>query len=139
LRRAATKPLSIPPTEAPRAPSSRNRKPPNNRQRGKRGEREAAAAVREHWNATSCIRAAQANGRYSADLLNCDPHGRLHVEVKLRRKIAASLFLDQAIRDCTDAVPVVLMRQDGGEWLVMFRCCDTSRFLNALRQQIPTP
>lgn len=116
-----------------KSPSKR----PNNRQRGKRGEREARDAVRTHWHSTSCIRAGQANGAYSADLLYCDPNESLHVEVKLRRKLAVSQFLSQAIRDCKEAVPVVLMREDSGEWLVMFRCSDTARFVNALRQQIP--
>lgn len=117
-----------------RSPSKR---PPNNRQRGKRGEREARDAVRTHWYSPTCIRAGQANGSYSADLLYCDPREDLHVEVKLRRKLAVSSFIDQAIRDCKEAVPIVLMREDSGEWLVMFRCSDTARFVNALRQQIP--
>lgn len=108
----------------------------NNRERGKRGERDARDAVRLHWNAQECIRAAQANGTYSADLLHCDPAGRLHVEVKLRRRLSVVSFMDQAIRDCKEAVPVVLMRQDGGEWLVMFRCSDTAGFIDAIQQQI---
>ena len=134
LKRVQPLPPSRKPTTTKKSPS---KKPPNNRQRGKRGEREARDAIRIHWNATNAIRAAQSNGHWSADLLYCDPQNVLHAEVKLRRKIAASLFLSQAIRDCKDAVPVVLMREDGGEWLVMFRCSDTARFVNALRQQIP--
>lgn len=61
----------------------------------------------------------------------------MHCEVKLRRRLSVASFLQQAIRDCKDAIPVVLMREDAGEWLVMFRCRDTQRFVNALRQQIP--
>lgn len=133
LRKDRPQPQSRKPPTTTRSRS----KTPNNRQRGKRGEREARDAVRQHWHAANCIRAAQSNGHWSADLLYCDPQNVLHAEVKLRRKIAASLFLDQAIRDCKDAVPVVLMKQDAGEWLVMFRCSDTARFVNALRQQIP--
>lgn len=108
----------------------------NNRERGKRGERDARDAVRKHWRATSCIRAGQANGAYSADLLHCDPKDVLHVEVKLRRRLSVSSFIAQAVRDCKDAVPVVLMREDGGDWLVMLRCSDTERFVNAIHQQL---
>lgn len=116
----------------------KSRSKPNNRERGKRGERDARDAVRQHWNAVDCIRAAQANGTYSADLLRCDPKQRLHVEVKLRKRLSVTAFIDQAIRDCKDAVPIVLMRQDKGEWLVMFRCSDTKGFIDAIGEQIST-
>ena len=110
----------------------------NNRERGKRGERDARDAVRRHWHAAACIRAAQANGTYSADLLHCDPHGAIHPEVKLRKALAVRAFMDQAERDSRGGVPVVLMREDGGGWLVMFPIEQTARFVNALREQIPT-
>lgn len=111
-------------------------KRPNNRQRGKRGEREARDEVRRCWGATGCIRAAQANGKYSADLLHCDPGDQIHLEVKLRRRLSVQAFMDQAARDCGGNIPVVLMRQDGGEWLVMLRCTDSKGFVNALSEQL---
>ena len=93
--------------------------------------------MRLHWHAPDCIRAGQANGTYSADILHCDPAQEIHAEVKLRRRLSVSSFIEQAEGDCGGKIPVVLMREDGGEWLVMLRIADTTRFVNALRQQVP--
>ena len=59
--------------------------------------------------------------------------GDLHVEVKLRKSLAVEKFLDQAIRDARPGkVPVVLMRRDHGEWLVMFRISDSAAVAEAI-------
>ena len=42
----------------------------NSRAKGKRGELQARDAVREHWAAPGCIRAAQGAGAFAADLLH---------------------------------------------------------------------
>ena len=103
---------------------------PNSRQKGKRGELDARDAVREHWFAPDCIRSAQANGKYGADLLNALPGG--HVEVKRYAKIGALRFLDQARKDSREAFPVVLMREDGTTaWAVLFPIDMTDRFVQA--------
>ena len=104
----------------------------NSREKGKRGERDARDAVREHWWAPGCIRAAQAAGAYASDLL--DAGNGLHVEVKRRKKIAATHFMRQAERDSKESeMPVVLMSEDGHpEWLVVFRISDTSKFIEVL-------
>lgn len=96
----------------------------SNRERGKRGEREARDAWNQHI-APGAIRSAQANGKESADLLGT---GGIHVEVKKRRKIAVQSFMDQAVRDCAGKVPVVLMRQDRGGWMLMVRIEDARQF-----------
>jgi hypothetical protein len=100
---------------------------PNNRQRGKYGERSARDAIREHWLMQDCQRTGQTSAAVSgADLSNT---GRLHVEVKLRKTISAEKFLEQAERDKkTGNIPVVLMRRDKGEWIVMFRIKDSIQF-----------
>lgn len=97
-------------------------------------------AVRLHWGAAGAIRSAQANGKHSADLLNVDPRDRLHVEVKLRRSLAVVRFVEQAVADGVPLgrIPVVLMREDHGEWLVMLRISDTRGFVDALREQVRT-
>lgn len=126
----------------PSRPSARTRtspsRRPNNRQRGKRGEREAVHAVREHWASRTAIRAAQANGKFSADVLHADRGDRLHVEVKLRRRLSVMAFVEQASRDADPLrkIPVVLMREDHGEWLVMVRIADTKGFVDALHEQL---
>lgn len=96
----------------------------NNRARGARGERDARDAFRQHIGGNP-IRAAQANGKESADLLGT---GILHVECKLRKSLAVQNFMDQAERDCGSKVPVVLMREDRGGWLVMHRIEDARQY-----------
>lgn len=110
---------------------------PNSRQKGKRGEREARDMVRRYWHAINCIRAAQSNGKHSADLL--DAGDTLHVEVKRIARISALMFVAQAERDRKKGeIPVVLMRQNGAfrgqdrdmtGWVVMFPVEDTAEFV----------
>jgi hypothetical protein len=109
----------------------------NSRDKGKRGEREARDHVREYWHAPNCIRAAQSNGKHSADLL--DAGDTLHVEVKRISSIAALKYYAQAERDRKkEEIPVVLMRQNGAMsgqnrqltgWVVMFAIEDTEKFV----------
>lgn len=106
----------------------------NSRQKGARGERQARDAVKLHWGASDCIRAAQANGAYSGDLLGA-PEG-LHVEVKFYQRIAALKFLRQAESDAQEGeVPVVLMRENGDkEWTVMVRLKDSGALAACLNK-----
>ncbi len=92
------------------------------RDKGKRNERAAAAA----WTKAtgqSARRSVQFCGRDgTADLI---AHQRLHIEVKARKSIAAVRFLDQATSDARpDTVPIVLMKEDRGEFLVLVRLDD---------------
>ena len=96
----------------------------NSRQKGKRGELEAAKAF-EAATGLQVKRTAQVNGKLSADLTGVEG---LHLEVKRRQRIAALDFLLQAENDAADesqadgGVPVVLMRQDQDKnWAVMLR------------------
>jgi len=100
---------------------------PNNRQRGKYGERSARDAIRNYWLMDGCQRTGQTSAAVSgADLSNT---GRIHVEVKLRKSLSVEKFLQQAEKDKRDGmIPVVLMRRDKGEWIVMLRIKDTIPF-----------
>jgi hypothetical protein len=96
----------------------------NSKQKGKRGELEAAKAWQEATGLT-VRRTAQVDGSLSADLTGVDG---LHLEVKRRARIAALDFLVQAETDAADeqqshgGVPLVLMRQDNDcNWAVMVR------------------
>lgn len=106
---------------------------PNNRERGKRGERDARDAIRKWWGITTAYRAAQSSGSLSADLGGT---GNIHCEVKLRKSIAVYDFIEQAVRDCKTKVPVVLMRRDRSGWLLMLRLEDTERFIHALQELV---
>ena len=108
----------------------------NSRAKGKRGELEARDQVRTHWLARDCIRAGQACGSFSADILHALPES--HVEVKLYARITAFDFMDQAVRDKKNGeTPIVLMRQNGTPyWLVMLRIEDTPAFAAKLSKQL---
>jgi hypothetical protein len=105
------------------------------RDKGKRGEREARDQVKEHWNSPECVRTAQVSGKFSGDLMG-GPKG-LHLEVKRYRRIVSADFMKQAADDAQEGeVPVVLSREDGGDWLVTFRIQDTDELLRRLRATI---
>lgn len=101
------------------------------RDKGKRGERAARDEVRRWWHAPRCIRSAQAGGAFTADLLHALDGA--HVEVKSHKRIAAFRFIDQAQRDKyeSDEFPIVLMKEDGGAWAVLFQIEDTEAFVQA--------
>ena len=46
---------------------------------------------------------------------------KVHFEVKRYARIGACRFFDQAVRDAGKHLPVVAMREDRGEWLIMMR------------------
>ena len=98
----------------------------NSRQKGKRGELDAVHSIRQHLSlGEEVIRSAQANGKYSADILGIEG---LHIEVKRKAYIASEKALKQAERDCGEDIPMALMRQDRGEWFVQVRLADVVEF-----------
>lgn len=104
------------------------------RDKGKRGEREAAASVSHHWNAAGARRSQQFCGRDGdADLTGVPG---MHLEVKRYARIAAIDFLEQAEMDAASGnVPVVLMREDTStEWVAMVRVSDAPEFARRLMQ-----
>ena len=101
------------------------------RDKGKRGEREARKEVQNRWNCPGCVRSAQVSGIYASDLLG-GPDG-LHLEVKRFRRVVSYDWLLQAQRDAKDNdIPVVLARQDGGDWTVTVRMEDSVEFARRL-------
>lgn len=106
----------------------------NSRDKGKRGELEARDQVRQHWSCPNCVRSAQVSGKFSADLLG-GPDG-LHLEVKRYAKIAAMDFMEQAVRDSKDLIPVVLMRENDGDWVMMVRLQDSVGFSRKLLEHL---
>ena len=101
----------------------------NSRQKGKRGELEAARALRAMLG-VPVTRAAQHSGKEQADLRGTPG---VHWEVKLYAKIGACRFMDQAEAESGGDVPVVLMRENGGRWLLVV---PLARF-DQLRQCLP--
>ena len=104
----------------------------HSRQKGKRGEREAAAQIAHHWGAVGARRSVQFCGRAGdADLTGVEG---LHCEVKRYARIAALDFLEQAQLEAEPGnVPVVLMREDcETDWTVMLRVSDAPEFARRL-------
>ena len=86
------------------------------REKGKRGEREVAQALRDlGFDARRTQQYAGADG--TADIRSSI--SGTHWEVKRYAKIAALRFLDQARRDAPPGdVAVVACREDGGPWVI---------------------
>jgi len=108
------------------------------RDKGKRGEREAVKEAISHWGANpdECRRTSQVDGGLKADIINALPG--FHVEVKRRKKIGALRFMDQAWEDSEGEceIPLVLMREDGSQhWYVVFPMTYSMEFANAMWNQ----
>lgn len=95
------------------------------RDKGKRGEREVVQIMRDlGW--PDARRARQSDGAVDPDVAGCPP---LWLEVKRRKNIAAARYMDQAVSDAKEkGMPIVYLREDNGEWLVMLRSVDVPAF-----------
>lgn len=107
------------------------------RDKGKRGEREARDFVRDAWLCPQCQRSAQVSGLFNSDLMYGPPG--LHLEVKRYARIVALDFLKQAEEDSAlqdGGIPIVLMREDGGDWAVLLRAEKAVDFARTLRDHM---
>lgn len=104
------------------------------REKGKRGEREAKDALNRIFGLSS-IRAAQSNGKWSQDILNGLKN--CFLEVKFYARHSCLRWMKRAEADCANAVPVILLRENGDpEWYVLLRLSDSYRFAESV---IDTP
>jgi len=97
----------------------------NSREKGKRGERAAAAALKELglW----AQRGVQhAGGEDSPDIKTAITGA--HFEVKRVEKGNVHQWMAQAIADAGAKVPVVMHRKNRTEWLLTVRLSDVERF-----------
>lgn len=102
----------------------------SSREKGKRGERELAEALRGlGFDARRTQQYAGTAG--TADVSSSIDD--VHWEVKRYARIASLRFLEQAERDCDDqAIPVVACREDRGRWAVILRLDDLPRLAEAI-------
>jgi len=69
--------------------------------------------------------------KFSCDLLGALPES--HVEVKFYQRIVATDFMEQAKEDAEEGqIPIVIMKQNGGEWMCMIRMQDSVAFAKRL-------
>lgn len=100
----------------------------NSRRKGKRGELEAVAALKQLG--IDARRSVQYCGRAgAADLsVNCP----IHFEVKRTEKLNVYEAIGQAVRDSKGRVPAVLWRRNRREWLLILRLADLSMFIEEM-------
>lgn len=99
------------------------------RQKGKRGEREAAALLREN-GFHEARRGVQYQGGHDSDDVVGLPGW--HIEVKRTETISVYPALAQAIEDKTDEVkPVVFHRRNGKQWVAILNASDFLALVSA--------
>lgn len=105
----------------------------NSRQKGARGEREAAAA----WATVMGCRARRgqqfSGGTDSPDVVS--DYGNIHLEVKRVERGNPYWWVEQAERDCGGKIPLVLHRKDRKDWLVVMRLADVPRLAKEINSQ----
>jgi Holliday junction resolvase len=106
----------------------------NSRQKGARGEREAA----KEWVRVlggSARRGQQFSGsKESPDIVTS--HGGIHVEVKRTERGNPYDWLDQARRDAGGRLPVVLHKRNNRKWLLILELEDAPRLAQEIGRQV---
>lgn len=92
------------------------------RNKGKRGEREAAAAIRRLFRTEANRGCQYAGGEESPDIRTAIV--RVHFEVKRAETLRLYDALDQAIADAGENIPVILHKQNRQPWVAIVRLED---------------
>ena len=104
------------------------------RNKGKRGEREAAAEIRRIFH-TEASRGRQfAGSDDSPDIRTSIPH--VHFEVKRAESLRLYSALEQAIGDAGENIPVVLHKQNHQPWVAIVRLDDLPNLATQLHQTL---
>ena len=100
------------------------------REKGKRGEREFAALLRQMG--IDSRRTQQFSGTDGTSDVSSELNG-VHIEVKRYSRIASLRFMEQARRDSKPGdLPLVAMREDLGEWTIMIQAKDLQRIASKI-------
>jgi Holliday junction resolvase len=106
----------------------------NSRQKGARGEREAAA----QWSLVFGVHARRgqqfSGSKDSPDIVV--GHGGIHVEVKRTERGNPYDWVDQAKGDCGGKVPVVLHKRNNRKWLLIVELEDAPRLAQAIGAEV---
>lgn len=103
----------------------------NSKQKGARGEREAAQALRDCLG-IEARRGIQFCGSEESPDVKTSLAG-VHFEVKRTEKLSIYKAMEQAEGDCGPNVPVVLHRSNHKEWLCIIKLADLMRLANLLK------
>jgi Holliday junction resolvase len=100
------------------------------RDKGARGEREAAAELRRLFGVEACRGAQHRGGPDAPDV--CAAIDGVHFEVKRRESFRLWEAVTQAVADAGENVPVVLHRSNGKPWIVVVLLEDLPRLATQL-------
>lgn len=100
----------------------------NSRAKGKRGEREAAAFLTA--NGYPARRGCQFSGSPDSPDVICPFFHGVHFEVKRTQRTDLEGWLDQAIADAGEKLPVVIHRKNHGRWIGILRAEDLLKLLS---------
>jgi len=106
----------------------------NSRQKGARGEREAAKALNDALG-TVMHRGRQYHGGQDAPDLKGDLEG-IHFEVKRTEKFNLFKALEQAKGDAENDIPVVMHRKNGQPWMICVELDRLTELVVLLRGRI---
>lgn len=109
------------------------RKVMNSKQKGNRGEREAASYLTELFG-LKCRRGQQYSG--SPDSPDVVGIPGLHLEIKRTERINIYEAIKQAARDANDNVPLVMHRKNREEWLFVLKAEDIFRLMEVLNEKV---
>jgi len=104
----------------------------NSRQKGARGEREAAKALRETFGCEARRGCQFSGGEDSPDVATS--LGGIHIEVKRVERLNIHEAMAQSVRDSGDKVACVMHRRDRTEWLLTVRLSDAKRLAARLAE-----
>lgn len=104
----------------------------NSRSKGKRGELEASKEWVRVMGGTARRGQQFAGGNSSPDVVSS--HETLHLEVKRCEAGNPYRWVEQAVRDAGDKVPVVLHRRSNKPWLLVVRLEDAPRLAQAVAE-----
>lgn len=105
----------------------------NSRAKGARAEREVAELL--CGLGIEARRSQQYCGKGGTSDITVPDGCPLHVEVKHQERLSPYAYMDQAVRDCRPAsgrIPVVYMRSNQREWLVVIQHRDIVRFAGVI-------
>lgn len=103
----------------------------NGNAKGKRGERELAAALTELLD-IPCRRGQQYSGIEGKDVVGLPG---VHIECKRTEALSVYKAMEQAVRDAADGeVPMVCHRRNKREWLAIVRLADLVELMEALTE-----
>lgn len=106
----------------------------NSRQKGKRGELEAAAEFNRHVPRAAARRSQQHSGTESASDLIAPGTPHLWLEVKrVEKGLNLHEVMDKSREQCGDLCPVVLHRKNDTEWLVTLPLEQVKRFCQQIQ------